>query len=129
MAEYTKGTGTTQLPQGAASAANAAVPPPEQGPDMQQGLPQDIPVEYSPPSDVGGVDKRETENSQLLTGPGDPNFRPNPASRGSGRVPAYVVRNLPLMAAAARDPEAPRFIKALYRATVARLEAEQAERD
>jgi hypothetical protein len=70
------------------------------------------------PREEDPVDENDgglSENMQILSAPPDPGFSPNPM-RPMGRVPRSVVRNLPVLMAAARDPEAPRAIKAIYKA-------------
>lgn len=117
---YQRGAGRQQLEQGGATQANAGVPSAQEPPD--------IAVEYANPEPIASADLRDSENSQLLSSPADPNFRPSPA-RGHGKVPRYILRNLPLLAVASKDPEAPVVLRAYYRALVARLEAEQGEVD
>jgi hypothetical protein len=94
---------------------------------MQQDLPQDIPVEYGPPQPVAEASMKESENLNLLTGPSDPSYSPGPQS-SPRKVARNIIRNLPMMAVAAKDPEAPPALRALFRALVARAEAEQAQR-
>ncbi len=120
MAEYRRGQGPNALPQGGASAANAATPPPAELENM------DIPVQFAPgeadpiPDGPEGDEVLDT----LLAAPFE-GFRPGATPRERpGRVPKYVVRNLPLLMAAAKDPEAPPTIRALYRATIRHLEQE-----
>jgi hypothetical protein len=106
--------GEGQLPQGGATQANEGTPTPAPGPDVS---PQEAPVIYAP-REEDPVDENDgglSENMQILAAPPDPGFSPNPM-RPMGRVPRSVVRNLPILMAASRDPEAPRSIKAIYKA-------------
>lgn len=122
MAEMQKGTGPDALPQGAATQLNDSAAPPAQQPDL---MPQDIPVQYAAAPKIEGASMKGSENLNILTNPADPNFRP--AAQPLNRVPKRVARNLPLLQAASKDPEAPRAIKALYRAIITKLEEEQAQ--
>jgi len=121
VAEYRRGApsvspGNQQLPFGAASAANAAIPTP--------AAPIAPAIRSVPRSEPDPDAQATTENMEILSAPPEPGYTPDPM-RPLGRVPRYVVRNLPSLMMAARDPEAPRSIKALYRAVVAEIEAEQ----
>lgn len=116
--------GSQQLPQGGATQANASVPTPDPGMAMP-----DLPVIYAPREEdpIDNDDSKLSENMQILAAPPDPNWAPNPM-KPMRKVPQYVVRNLPLLMVAARDPEAPRAIKAMYRVAVAALEKQERER-
>lgn len=136
MADYQRGTGPDALPQGGATAANAAVAAPAPGPQTQpqdpSGQPgarlqQDIPIEYGDPQKVASNDPSLSDNMQLLTGPSDPSFQAKPPQ--GGRVPAALVRALPLLAVASKSPDAPFALKAQYRAAVAAVERENGEFD
>ena len=50
--------------------------------------------------------------------------RPAVVTDPPGKVPKKIVRQLPMLMAAARDPEAPIALKAMYRMIVRRLERE-----
>jgi hypothetical protein len=106
--------GQGQLPQGGATQANEATPTPAAGIQVQQ---PEAPVIYAPREEdpVDDNDAGLSENMEILAAPPDPGFSPNPM-RPMGRVPRSVVRNLPVLMAASRDPEAPRAIKAIYKA-------------
>ena len=115
MAEYRRGSGPQQLPQGGAKAANDALNP------------VDIPVNYATTKDrVAPVaDQTLSDNTQILIAPPHPNYQ-GPSSPAPLQVPAYVVRHLPRLMAAAKDPDAPVTLKALYRTIIAQLDAQQA---
>ena len=118
MAEYRQGTGPNRLPQGAATALNAATPPPIEVENS------DIEVQFAPgeeeiPDDLGGLD----EDQQVLTEPPFAGFKAQPKDR-EGRIPRYVVRHLPQLQAAARDPSAHPTLRAYYMSVVRNLEIE-----
>jgi hypothetical protein len=119
LAEYHKGTGPKQLPQGAATAANRATPDPAQ--------PMDIPVQYATEADhpqlpPDGAD----DNLDILTAPPHPGYAPNLLPRSKpNQIPQSVVRNLPRLQAAAMDPDAPETTKATYKALVWELNRQQ----
>lgn len=129
MAEYQRGTGPDALPQGEATKLNENAAPPAQGPDLRPGarLQQDIPVEYGDPQPVPTNDPSLSDNMQLLTGPSDPMYKAPPAK--PGRVPKSFARALPLLAVMSKNPDAPPAMKAMYRAGIAALEAENGEFD
>jgi hypothetical protein len=121
MADYQRGTGPKQLPQGGASAANKATPNPAEQ--------MDIPIQYAteadhPPLPPDGSD----DNLDILTAPPHPNYVPNglPRSRPN-QIPQSVVRNLPRLQAAAMDPDAPETTKATYKALVWELSRQQGQ--
>lgn len=127
MAEYRQGVGPNRLPQGGAAQVNAATPPAEDlaGTPLEPG--GDIPVVYArgEADPVGNDDNGLSEEAQVLLAPPNPGFASSlMPSQSANRVPRYVVRNLPILMAAASDPEAPVTIRALYNAVVRRLEAE-----
>lgn len=124
MPEYQRGSGPNALPQGGASQLNANTPPPAEVPDLTPG---DIPVEYGTPLPVEESSMKDSENMNLLTGPHDPAFKPGPADETFNHVPRNVVRQLPIWAVASKDPEAPPGLRVLYKALVARLQAEQGD--
>lgn len=119
MAEYRKGSGPKELPQGAAGAANAATP---------SAYPQvDIPVQYATPSDHPQMPPDgQNDNLDILTAPPHPDYQsPLVPQTQPNVVPQTVVRNLPRMMAAANDPDAPETVKALYRSIVFELERQR----
>ena len=127
MAEYRRGRGPDALPQGAATQLNAANP----GAEDYSGTPMEpfgaeVPVQFAPDAEEPlPEDRTLSENMQILTAPPNPQFAPPFMSkRRMGRVPQTVVRSLPLLMAASRDPEAPAALRALYRRTVRDLEDE-----
>ena len=125
MPDYRRGRGPDQLPQGAATAVNAAQLPQGGGTGLPPGT--EIPVQFAPEGgDDPGPDTGLTENMQLMVGPADPRFRPTPISTQGqpNRVPAHIVRHLPILAAAARNPESPVAMKALLLFITRRLEQE-----
>jgi len=127
MAEFRRGQGPNALPQGGAAQVNASTPAAEDlaGTPLEPG--GDIPVVYArgEADPVSNDDNGLSEEAQVLLAPPNPGFAPSLMSaQGAGRVPRYVVRHLPILMAAARDPEAPVTIRALYNAVVRRLEAE-----
>jgi hypothetical protein len=121
LAEYRKGTGPQQLPQGAASAANKATPSPQQ--------PMDIPVQYATEADHPQLPPDgQNDNLDILTADPHPAYTPPLVNRtGPGVVPTSVVRNLPRLMAAAMDPEAPESLKALYHSIVFELERQRGQ--
>jgi hypothetical protein len=121
MADYKRGSGPQQLPQGAASKANAATPDPAQQ--------MDIPVQYAGPADHPQLPPDgQNENMDILTAHPNPNYTPPLIPQTQPQVvPASVVRNLPRLMAAARDPDAPETIKALYRSIVFELERQRGQ--
>ena len=131
MADYQAGTGPDRLPHGQATKLNQAQAPAAHGPDMgpPAQLQQDIPVEYGDPQKVPTNDPGMTDNIALLTGPSDPEYKP-PADRASGRkVSQAMIRALPLLAVGTKSPDAPRSLLALYRSSIAAVEAENKEYD
>jgi len=122
MPEMQRGTGPDALPQGAAQQLNRSAAPAAQQPNMAPD-PADIPVEYANPPKIASNDLRSSENNQLLTAPAEPNFRAAPGSEG-GKIPRSLVRYLPIMGIAAKDPAAPRSLQAFYEAAVAALDQE-----
>lgn len=129
MAEYRRGTGPNALPYGGAGDVNQATPPTEDvaGTPLDAGA--EVPVQFAPgeaddniPDDDNGLD----EDTQVLLDHPNPDYQASmfPKDR-AGRVPRYVVRHLPELMAAVRDPNAPPALLALYRAIIRQLEAEQ----
>jgi len=119
LAEYQRGSGPQQLPQGTASAVNAATPSPAQ--------PLDIPVQYAGPADHPPIPPDgQNDNKDILTAPPHPGYVPPLVPQATpSQVPQSVVRNLPRLMAAARDPDAPETVKALYNAIVWELNRQQ----
>jgi len=125
MAEIQRGEGPDALPFGAATALNRAQPPMEGTSSLDLG--GDIPVVYAPDGQDDIPDEDEggsSENMQVLLGRPHPNYRPAVVTDPPGKVPKKIVRQLPMLMAAARDPEAPIALKAMYRMIVRRLERE-----
>ena len=125
-AEFKRGVGTgEQLPSGEASALNeavAAIPPQAvPGPVDQTGLPQG--VEWA--QDEAPLPAPRGEQEEILFGPSEGLGRnmPDPAT-ADGPVPASVVRRLPALARAAKDPNAPASLKAMHALIAQRLEEE-----
>lgn len=119
MADYQRGSGPQQLPQGAASAANRATP---------SSYPEaNIPVQYAgtgdhPPIPPDG----QNDNMDILTAPPHPGYQPPVVPQATpAQVPQSVVRNLPRLMAAAMDPDAPVSVKALYKAIIFELERQR----
>lgn len=126
MAEYQQGEGPNRLPQGAATQLNAAQPR-----DLLDGPGSEIPVEFAPREEdrVDDFDTGVGENMQVLLEPPNPDYRASVVPKDRpGRVPQYVVRHLPALAAAARNPEAPVTLKAFYNMVVRHLEQEMRAR-
>ena len=124
MAEYRQGVGPERLPQGGATQLNANAP--QAAEETFQA--EEIPVLFAPgeddpiPNDDNGLD----EDTQILLEGPDPGYQPRLIARDRpGRVPRYVVRHLPQLMAAVKDPNAPVTLRALYRALVRQLEDEQ----
>ena len=124
MAEYRRGQGPNALPQGGATQVNRAQPPDR---SFTLDAPE-IPVQYAPEGDVGipNVPPGASENKQILLNGPDERFRPKvaPADR-AGRVPRYVVRHLPELAAAVKDPTSPPALRAIYNSVLRQLELER----
>ena len=128
-AEYRRGTGPNALPQGGAAAINAAQPPPQDLAGTPMELGADVPVMFAPGEDDEDETLGGSENMQILMGPSDPNFQRSLAPRDRvGRVPRSVVRHLPTLSAAAKAPDAPPTLRALYNAITRDLEQEMARR-
>lgn len=87
----------------------------------------DIPVQYAtaadhPPLPPDG----QNDNLDILTAPPHPGYEPPLVPRATPQqIPQSVVRNLPRLMAAARDPDAPESVKALYKALVWELERQR----
>lgn len=124
--EFRQGVGPDRLPQGAAGQLNAANRP------IARSLPlelenTDIPVEFARgeeepvPNDDGDV----TEDMQVLLGPPEPAYKARivPKDR-EGRLPRYVVRHLPQLMAAAKNPTAHPTLRAFYMSVVRNLQTE-----
>ena len=125
MAEYRRGQGSDALPQGAASSLNRLLP--RGGADQAGYQDNTVPVEFARDSepDVDEDDKGYSENLQVLLSPPDAGYRSSvmPKDRPN-RVPRYVVRHLPTLMAAARQPDAPPAVRAIFNATLRYLESE-----
>lgn len=126
MAEYRQGTGPNRLPQGGAAQASAATPPAAAFEATDPNAPgSEVPVMYAPEvedEDPGPL----TESMDVLLSPPDPDYRASAVPKDrQGRVPRYVVRHLPQLMAAARDPDAPPAVRAIYNAVARQLEMEQ----
>ena len=89
----------------------------------------DIPVQFAPgeADAIPDTDEGDETLDALMAAPFEGFRRAAVPNQRPGRLPKYVVRNLPLLMAAARDPEAPPTIRALYRATIRHLEQEMRE--
>ena len=121
MAEYRRGQGPNALPQGGAAQVNRQTPRPAP-------LETQVPVQYAPEGDVAIPDEipGASETKQVLLQGPHPRFEPSeiPLDR-AGRVPRYVVRHLPQLAATAKDPMAPPALRAMYAAVLRQLELER----
>jgi len=125
MAEVRRGVGPNALPQGAATALNRAIPAESAYQDNE------VPVQFVPDSveDDVAPDGELGENMEVLLSDPDEGYRPPLFARDPpGRVPARIVRHLPQLMAAARDPDAPIALKAMYKMIVRRLEQEMQSR-
>lgn len=123
MPDYQRGEGRTALPQRGASQANEAVPAPAPGLDMAP----EIPVEYGQPEAVESLPSgKDTENVTLLTQPTNPDYKPN---IDPGRIPAQVIRNLPLIGVGSKNPSAPIALRALYHILIDAAEKQHGEYD
>ena len=124
MAEYRRGQGPNALPQGAATALNRFQPDKAGYQDM------DIPVEFAPGNEPDEPDEGDggySENMQVLLSAPDAGYRARLMPRESPtRVPRYVVRHLPTLMAAARMPDAPPTLRALFNAVVEYMDREGA---
>lgn len=121
MAEYRQGVGANRLPQGAAGGLNRATP----SFDITEN--SEIPVEYADAEPERPLDTRgQSENKQVLLQPPNPGFAGTavPQDR-AGRVPRYIVRHLPQLSVAVKDPTAPPALRAIYAAIVRQLELER----
>ena len=126
---YRQGVGPNRLPQGAATALNAQPQPRQQRPaatppELEN---DDIPIEYAQGEDepVPNDDNGLSEEMQVLLEPPNPQYRGRvmPKDR-EGRVPRYVVRHLPQLMAASKDPSAHPTLRAYYNSIVRHLEQE-----
>ena len=111
-----------QLPQGAASELNAALPtetasPPSSG--AEAAAAQVVPVQPAVPADYQPQYQPQTEDEQLLF---DQTARPNePLLAGLGQdraIPPQLAAVLPQLAAWASEPDAPPQLKALVDQTL-----------
>lgn len=120
--KFRRGQGPNALPQGAAAALNRAQP----NFALEN---QDIPVEFATPQDDIVPDEAFDDDDDLgvLLADPDPRFSPTPKDR-AGRIPRYVVRHLPQLQAAQRDPNAHPTLRAYYLSIVRNLEREQMNR-
>ena len=122
---YRQGVGPNRLPQGAATQLNAATPPPARPPSADA---PEIPVQYAQGEDdlLPDNDNGLSETKQILLDPPYPEYEPSllPRQR-TGRVPRSIVRSLPVLMMAVKDPSAPPMLRALYRAIVRQLDAER----
>lgn len=118
--KFRRGTGPNALPQGAAAALNRAQP--------NFALENtDIPVDFSGDIPDEVEEAPANENMEVLLGDPDPAYRPAVTPRDrAGQVPRYIVRHLPQMMAAVRDPDAPPTLRAVYNAVLRQLENERA---
>ena len=118
-AQVKRGVGTgDQLPMGEAGELNAAL---ETLPQMDQtGILQG--VEWADGTEETNF-VPSNEDDEILFGPaegiGSGDNEPTP-----GRVPASVIRRLPILARAAKDPTAPASLVAMYRILTDRLDRE-----
>ena len=123
--EYRRGSGSNALPQGGASQVNRSQPAQD---DLNDPSIAEVPVEYAPGEDdpIEDDDSHDSESMQVLLQGPDPNYRTAllPPKR-TGRVPKYVVRNLPQLQAAARSPDATPALRAMYNAVIRQLEIER----
>lgn len=87
----------------------------------------DIPVAYASPNDQPQLPPDgQNDNIDILTAPPHPNFAPpNIPKSKPQQIPQSVVRNLPRLMAAAKDPDAPETVKALYAGIVWELERQR----
>lgn len=120
--EFRRGSGPNALPQGGASQVNRSQP--DEADFMTENT--EIPVVFASGEDeIDDVDGGMTENMQVLASSPDREYRASltqPAREP--RLPKYVLRHLPTLAAAAKDPDAPATIRAMYNAVVRQLGAE-----
>ena len=126
MAEYRRGTGPQALPQGGAAAINAAQPP-AAGPDQfTMGPGSEVPVEFASGPEVPDDERGLSENLQIMLGDPDPGYQPPLINEGrKGRLPQHIVRNLPALQAAAKAPDAPPALRAIYNMSIRQLELER----
>ena len=117
-AEFQRGEGSDALPYGAAALINRNMP----NFALEN---EDIPVEFATRDDDVVEDPMDGDDDLgVLLAPPDPRFRPQPKDR-EGRLPRYVVRHLPQLQAAQRDPNAHPTLRAYYMSIVRNLEREQ----
>lgn len=135
-----KGTNTQpgageQLPQGAATQVNesnaAAAQAVAQAEGQAQQAPQGDPMQEIIPSDVefvsapqGRTYTPQDEDEEILFADATGRSLPSRRASAGDRLPAQIVRYMPMMAELAADPAAPPALKIIYRALVARLEEE-----
>jgi hypothetical protein len=121
MPDFQRGQGSDALPQGAATALNETQP--DNGDFALENM--DIPVLFAP-GEHDPIDNNDgglSENIQVLIDHPNPDYRAIPKDR-QGRVPRYVVRHLPEIWAAVKDPEATPTHRALYNGVIRYLEQE-----
>lgn len=115
--DYHAGQGTPdQLPQGEATRL-------EQSTNVQAPAGVALPQPLTPTPTQPGTPftPGNSTDEQILFGPTDGTTTWSPQIP-QGRLPESVVRQLPLMRAAAEDPNAPESLRTIYQATVHTLE-------
>ena len=121
MAEYRRGQGPDALPQGAASTLNRITPANAAYQDNT------VPVEFARDNepDVDEDDGGLNENMQVLVSPPYAGYRSQLMSKARPyRVPRYVVRHLPTLFAASRQPDAPPTLRAMFNAIIRYMDSE-----
>ena len=121
MAEYRRGRGPNALPQGAASTINRLTP--ADAGYQDNTVPVTFARENAP--DIDDDDTGASENMQVLLSPPDAGYQsPLMAKERQTRVPRYVVRHLPTLMAAARQPDAPPALRAMFNSVLRYLDNE-----
>lgn len=112
-----------QLPQGQVGALNEALPTVTAAEPFTPGMPADA-YPGGPTQPVSDY-RPATPDEEILfaENPGGPVAAQGVRS-GSPRLPSSIIRYLPLMKAAAAEPDAPPALKAVYAALVNTLDRE-----
>src|SRR3972149_4315890 len=120
MAEVQRGEGPDALPFGAATSLNRAQP------SATASQADETPIQFAPDTDADELPTGSLgENMDVLLSDPHEGYRERLMARDRpGRGPPYIVRPLPTLMAAARNPDAPPTIRAFYNAVVRQLEAE-----
>lgn len=112
--EFEANQGTAeQLPQGAASDLNAALPSVEAAPPDGATAPEEVPIQAATPQDFQPKFTPESEDEELLYAPTDRPNEPLLAGLQDRAIPPRLAASLPLLVQAAAQPDASPQLQAL----------------